>query len=75
MSAHAPQKAAEIAATSVAIERLYYRPSEIVQLTGLAKSTVFAALYSGELEGHRVGKAWLVSVTAVDRWIRGDKAA
>jgi excisionase family DNA binding protein len=53
------------------LPRQFLRPSEVVQLTGLSKSTVFAALYSGELKGHRVGRAWLVAVEDVERWVRG----
>jgi excisionase family DNA binding protein len=77
MTAQVPQDTFTSMTTFPLSNRLYYRPAEIVKLTGLAKSTVFAALYSGELEGHRVGKAWLVPVAALDRWIRGtdDSAA
>lgn len=56
------------------LERRYFRPREVAELTGLAISTIFAALYSGDLEGYRLGRAWLVPVGAVDRWIRGDAA-
>jgi excisionase family DNA binding protein len=51
--------------------RRYYRPIEVVQQTGLGKSTVMEAIWSGELEAYRKGRAWLVPVDAVDRWIRG----
>lgn len=53
-------------------DRKYIRPSDVVRQTGLSRSCVFEALWSGELEGYRRGKAWLIPVEAVDRWIRGD---
>ncbi len=55
--------------------RLYWRPRDIVEQTGLSKSTVMAALYAGELEGHRVGRAWLIPHDALERWIRGHEHA
>lgn len=53
----------------------YLRPADIVEMTGLAKSTVMDALWSGRLTGHRLGRAWLIPVEAVDEWIRGDDRA
>lgn len=60
----------------IADARRYVRPADVVLLTGLSKSAVMAALWSGQLEAYRMGKAWLIPVEAVDRWIRGaDQAA
>lgn len=53
--------------------RRYVRPIEVVQITGLSKSAVMAALWSGELEGYQKGRAWVIPVEAVDRWILGDR--
>lgn len=55
--------------------RRYLRPSDVVLQTGLSKSAVMEALWSGQLEAYRMGKAWLIPVEAVDRWIRGDDQA
>ena len=55
--------------------RRYLRPSDVVLQTGLSKSAVMEALWSGQLEAYRIGKAWLIPVEAVDRWIRGDDQA
>jgi excisionase family DNA binding protein len=55
--------------------RMYYRPSEVAKLTGLARSTVFNALYSGELSGFQKGRAWLIPADAIKRWIQGDENA
>lgn len=53
-------------------DRTYLRPTDVVRQTGLSKSAVMTALWSRKLEGYRLGKAWLIPVDAVDRWIRGD---
>lgn len=50
----------------------YVRPRDVVEATGLAKSTVAAALRSGELKGLRYGRAWLIPVSAVEEWLLGD---
>lgn len=56
-------------------ERKYLRPADVARQTGLSKSTVMAALWSGQLKAFRKGRAWLVPIDAIDRWIRGDDAA
>lgn len=55
-------------------ERWYIRPNDVVERTGLSKSKVFAALYSGELRGFRRGKSWLIPVEELRRWVEGDAA-
>jgi excisionase family DNA binding protein len=62
---------AEIQRNDIDAERKYLRPADVVKQTGLSKSSVMAALWSGQLEAYRLGRAWLVPVEAVDRWIRG----
>ncbi|MGI8485994.1 MAG: helix-turn-helix domain-containing protein [Thermomicrobiales bacterium] len=52
--------------------RSHLRPIEIAQCTGLSKSFVMNEIWSGRLRGHRIGRAWLVSVEEFDRWIQGD---
>ncbi len=56
-------------------EQKYIRPADVVRQTGLSKSAVFAALWSGELEAYRKGRAWLIPVDAVDHWIKDDTNA
>lgn len=58
--------------TPADLERTYLRPMDVVRRTGLSKSTVMAAIWSKELEAYRLGRAWLIPVEAIDRWIRGD---
>lgn len=48
----------------------YVRPRDVIEATGLAKSTVMAALRSGQLKGVRYGRAWLIPVSAVEEWLR-----
>lgn len=59
------------------IARLWLSPTEVQQLTGLSRTEVYAALQSGELEGHQRAKrkGWRIHVDAVDRWIKGPDAA
>lgn len=52
--------------------RRYVRPMDVVRQVGLSKSTVMAAIWSGELEAFRKGRAWLIPIDAVDRWVRGE---
>jgi len=58
-----------------ALLRKYVRPIDVVNASGLSKSTVMAALWSGELEAIRKGRSWLIPIDAVDRWIRGEQNA
>ena len=58
-----------LVATSGGDDRRYLRPRDVQRITGLAKSTVMAALWSGQLRGYRMGKAWLIPVEAIDEWI------
>ncbi len=52
--------------------RKYVRPADVVRNTGLSKSTVMQALWSGELKAFRKGRAWLIPAEAVEQWIQGD---
>ena len=58
--------------------RTHLRPAEVAARTGLSKSAVFHALYTGKLRATRVGRAWLVPIEAVQEWLDGggqDRAA
>ncbi len=59
----------------ISTDRLYVRPAEAAKMTGLARSTIFAALYAGQLRGFRRGRAWLIPIDEVRRWVEGDQAA
>ncbi len=73
-STELPNTTMSLPATSDDLARRYYRPREVAKVTGVSASAVFEALYAGQLEGYRLGRAWLVPVDAVDRWIRGAAA-
>ena len=49
--------------------RRAFRPREIARLYGLAPATVYAACYEGRLKFHRVGKAIVIPVEAIDEWM------
>jgi excisionase family DNA binding protein len=51
------------------VVRTHFRPSEVAAKTGLSKSAVFAALWSGKLRSSRVGRAWLISTAALEDWL------
>lgn len=59
----------------VTAERKYVRPIEVVQQTGLSRSAVMGALWSGELRAFRKGRAWLIPIEEVDDWVRRDNYA
>lgn len=58
------------------IARLWLSTTEVQQLTGLSRTEVYAALYTGDLEGHQRAKhkGWRIHVDAVDRWMKGATA-
>ena len=49
--------------------RTHLRPAEVAARTGLSKSAVFHALYTGSLRATRVGRAWVISTAAIDEWL------
>lgn len=55
-------------------ERRYFRPKDAARISGLSRSTIFAALWSGELQAFRRGRSWLIPAENLDRWIRGEQA-
>jgi len=57
------------AQTKAPVVRTHYRPTEVAAKTGLSKSAVFAALWSGKLRSSRVGRAWLISTAAIEEWL------
>lgn len=53
--------------------REWYRPREVVKLTGWSRTTVYDALWSGRLKGHQPakGQPWRISVSALREWMDG----
>ena len=64
-------------ADALPVIRTHLRPTEIAARTGLSKSAVFHALYTGQLRATRIGRAWVISTAAIDEWLddRGQHAA
>ncbi len=54
------------------VERKYFRPTDLVELTGLSRSTIYEALMSGDLTGRKVRGSWLIDREAVDAWLQGN---
>jgi excisionase family DNA binding protein len=52
----------------------YVRPKDAARISGLSRSAIFAALWSGELRAFRKGRSWLIAIEDLDRWIRGEEA-
>ncbi|QTR98402.1 MULTISPECIES: helix-turn-helix domain-containing protein [Rhodococcus] len=56
----------------------YMTPAEAAEIARCNRTHVYAALTSGELEGHqrkrrnKIKGPWLISPEALDRWIRGE---
>lgn len=50
-------------------ERLSYRPAEVRKLIGIGRTKLRELLSSGEIESFSVGRARLVSRTAIERWV------
>lgn len=55
------------------LPRLYYRPDEIAEVTGLSRSKVYQAIYAGELPCFQRDKCRLVAVDDLHAWIRGEQ--
>lgn len=52
------------------VERVAYRPRDIVAATGIVKTTVYAAIKSGELRAVKTGpRALVVPAEALRAWL------
>lgn len=51
-------------------QRLYLRPREIAQVTGLSESEVYKSIYGGRLRAMKYrGRRWLVTRADMEAWI------
>lgn len=54
----------------VIANRLYLRPREIAQVTGLSESEIYKSIYSGRLRAMKYrGRRWLVTRVDMEAWI------
>jgi excisionase family DNA binding protein len=44
---------------------------EAARVLGIGRSRTYAAVQSGELPARKLGKRWLISRVALDRWLAG----
>jgi hypothetical protein len=50
-------------------ERLYYRVSEVVALTGLSKGKIFAAIRHGDIQAKKLDGCLLLVPKSVEAWL------
>ena len=49
-------------------------PGEAARIAGLGRTTIYAALKSGELKSLKVGKRRLIRIAAIDAWLKALEA-
>lgn len=49
--------------------RIMYSVSEVQEMTGLGRSTVWAEVYAGRLATVRIGKRRLITSAALSEWV------
>jgi excisionase family DNA binding protein len=54
-----------------AAERIVYRPADVIRLTGLGRSTIYAAIAEGRLESYKLGASRLIPADALESYLRG----
>ena len=57
------------------VRREAYRPAEVAEAFGLSEAYIRREVASGQLKGHKVGRAWLILRVDVEAWIRREEAA
>jgi excisionase family DNA binding protein len=57
------------------LEQVWLTPTQVQKLTKYGRTEVYAALQTGELEGHQRGKGrlWRIHRDAVTAWVRGER--
>ncbi len=46
-------------------------PTDVMEILGIGKNTMYSLLNSGEIAGFRVGKNWRISAEALDSFMAG----
>lgn len=50
--------------------RMFLRPREVAEITGLSESEVYKSIYAGDLPARKYrSRAWLIARTDLDAWI------
>lgn len=53
----------------IGVERTLLRAAEVIESTGLSRSTIYGLIASGELPSVRVGRAIRIPVQGFKQWI------
>jgi excisionase family DNA binding protein len=52
------------------IPRIAIKPDEAAEATGFSRTRIFNAIRDGEMTAHKDGKATIIEVAEVVRWVR-----
>ena len=66
---------APVSRSPSAAEPLAVSPAEAARLAGLGRTTIYAALGSGELKSLKIGKRRLIAVDALRSWLISHEVA
>lgn len=53
-------------------QRRTWKPEEVAPMLGIGKNGVYALIKSGELRSIRVGRKFLIPLSAVDEFLNGN---
>ncbi|MCR9061807.1 MAG: helix-turn-helix domain-containing protein [Rhodobacteraceae bacterium] len=62
-------------ASSQSEQRLAVSPAEAARMAGIGRTTLYAALGSGDLRSFKIGKRRLISVDALKQWLSAAESA
>ena len=52
------------------IPRIAMKPNEAAEATGFSRTRIFNAIRDGEITAHKDGKATIIEVAEIVRWVR-----
>jgi excisionase family DNA binding protein len=57
-------------ASTSQIPRIAMKPDEAAEATGFSRTRIFNAIRDGEMTAHKDGKATIIEVAEIVRWVR-----
>lgn len=66
---------AQEAPPNALVEPIAVSPAEAARLVGIGRTTLYAAISSGELSSLKLGKRRLIVVAALRAWLQGHEVA
>ena len=57
-------------ATGTQVPRIAVRPDEAAEATGFSRTRIFSAIRDGKLTARKDGKATVVEIAEIVRWVR-----